>query len=212
MRLSNITLVVHDFGSVLGYQFAWKFPDLVARIVSMDIGMGILKGGFPSNPTPSIGDLMGYQQVNIEAFLTNNDTMMRSNVKGTPCARCASITAKTGWPYYNFIMNGTDRWQTRLAPNLALDQWKFSLTPDLPDKPLLFLFGVCNIGTGCKGGPPCTKRDFYFFGTDWVTYMESAGQPAGAAIGSAIANISGAGHWVQCRAASATNAAMDAWL
>jgi len=76
-----------------------------------------------------------------------------------PCGDCASITAKTGWPYYQFIRNGTDRWQTRLAPSLPLDQWRLSLVPSLPAHiPLLFLYGTCNIGTGCKGCPPCTKR------------------------------------------------------
>eukprot|EP01045_Picozoa_sp_COSAG04_P006484 COSAG04_NODE_319_length_16893_cov_23.060141_13_plen_191_part_00 len=115
MGLRDITLVIHDFGSVLGYQFAYLYPTLVKRLISMDIGMGMLPKGFPADPTPTINELLGYQQVNILSYLNNNNTMMRENVKGMPCGDCASITAKTGWPYYQFIRNGTDRWQTRLG-------------------------------------------------------------------------------------------------
>lgn len=53
--------------------------------------MGILPHGFPPEPTPAVGDLLGYQQVNIAAFLADNNTMMRANVAGTPCAACASV-------------------------------------------------------------------------------------------------------------------------
>ena len=213
MGLRDITLVIHDFGSVLGYQFAYLYPTLVKRLISMDIGMSMLPKGFPADPTPTINELLGYQQVNILSYLTNNNTMMRENVKGMPCGDCASITAKTGWPYYQFIRNGTDRWQTRLAPSLPLDQWRLSLVPSLPAHiPLLFLYGTCNIGTGCKGCPPCSKRTFFFFGLDWIEYLNSAGKPHGAASGSKAAKVGGAGHWIQCRAAAQTNAAMDAWL
>jgi pimeloyl-ACP methyl ester carboxylesterase len=38
MHLAAITLVVHDFGSVLGYQFAYRYPSLVKRIVSPGLG------------------------------------------------------------------------------------------------------------------------------------------------------------------------------
>jgi hypothetical protein len=49
------------------------------------------------------------------------------------------------------VLNGTDRWQSRLALATPLAEWRFSLVPSLPaDVPLLFLFGTCNIGTGCK--------------------------------------------------------------
>ena len=73
-------LVIHDFGSVLGYQLAWQYPRLFKHIISMDIGMGVLPNGYPPNPTPAVSTLMEYQQVNIEAFLTNNDTMMCENI------------------------------------------------------------------------------------------------------------------------------------
>ena len=42
MGLSDITLVIHDFGSVLGYQFTYLYPTLVKRLISMDIGMGMV--------------------------------------------------------------------------------------------------------------------------------------------------------------------------
>lgn len=58
----------------------------------------------------------------------------------------------------------------------------------------------------------CSKRSFYFFGADWIEYLDGAGQPHGAAAGSKAVTVGGAGHWIQCRAAEQTNAAMDAWL
>ena len=63
MGLSDITLVIHDFGSVLGYQFTYLYPTLVKRLISMDIGMGMLPKGFPANPTPTINELLGYQSM-----------------------------------------------------------------------------------------------------------------------------------------------------
>ena len=45
-----------------------------------------------------------------------------------------------------------------------------------------------------------------------LLYLNMSGRPGGAAKGSAVQAVGGAGHWIQCRAAAATNAAMDAWL
>eukprot|EP00966_Prymnesium_polylepis_P137332 3173427-Prymnesium_polylepis.1 len=86
MGLTNITLVIFDFGSVIGYQLVYRHPELVKRVVSMDIGMSILgAGGLPPG-TPSIDSLLAYQQTNVRAFLTKNTTLMQSNILESPCA------------------------------------------------------------------------------------------------------------------------------
>ena len=36
----DTTLVIHDWGSFLGYQFMHLYPSLMTRVVSFDIGSG----------------------------------------------------------------------------------------------------------------------------------------------------------------------------
>eukprot|EP00661_Eupelagonemidae_sp_cell13_P006085 gene6085-2136_t len=47
MGMSNITFVIHDFGSILGYMFAYKYPGLLRKVVSIDIGNTPTPGGQP---------------------------------------------------------------------------------------------------------------------------------------------------------------------
>jgi hypothetical protein len=51
----DTTLVIHDWGSFIGYQLMWRYPDLMQRTVSFDIGSG---------GTPNVT----YQHVNAAAY------------------------------------------------------------------------------------------------------------------------------------------------
>ena len=47
LKLKDITLVIHDWGSMFGYQLAAKRPSLIKRIISFDIGnIGTTRTGF----------------------------------------------------------------------------------------------------------------------------------------------------------------------
>lgn len=216
MDLTNITFVIFDFGSVMGYIYAYKYPERLKAMVSMDIGMGI---GPPSNS--SIDQLAQYQQINIEAFRTDNTTMEQENALFTPCGcglqpppgwmgaaaagRCPclqSITSNWAWPYTQLVNN--TKWAG--ISNIPTSEWKYSLAPDFPSLPLLFLWGKCDIGTGSGWGKPCKKRDFLFFGQDFVHWVSHRG------LHSQVVALDGAGHWTQCKVPNTTNAAIQNWL
>ena len=38
LGLSDVTLVAHDWGSLFGYIFSYKYPELISRVVQFDIG------------------------------------------------------------------------------------------------------------------------------------------------------------------------------
>ncbi|KAL1518827.1 hypothetical protein AB1Y20_003104 [Prymnesium parvum] len=86
----NTTLVIHDWGSFIGYQLMWKFPHLMQRTISFDIG----SGGHPNT---------AYQKVNANGFLTHNSAVTESvaaHYWWAPCVECA--TWRTAWPYERY--------------------------------------------------------------------------------------------------------------
>ena len=124
MGLKKLTLIMFGFGAVLGYQFVYRYPHLVKRVVAMDIGMDLLgggKGGLPTG-TPTLEEQPEYVQTNIRSFLSQNNTMMRTSpaVIGTPCANCdAIINANIGWPYWQMVRDGPkERWPERVVPHV----------------------------------------------------------------------------------------------
>ena len=99
--------MIFDFGSLVGYQFTWKYPELVNKVVSMDIGMGIMKTGLPPG-TPPCTALLGYQQVNVEAFLTHNNSLRvveHSSRRSMPLLNLAlkHINVVALWPAKKYI-------------------------------------------------------------------------------------------------------------
>eukprot|EP00930_Biecheleria_cincta_P048837 TRINITY_DN34095_c0_g1_i1.p1 TRINITY_DN34095_c0_g1~~TRINITY_DN34095_c0_g1_i1.p1 ORF type:complete len:299 (+),score=51.25 TRINITY_DN34095_c0_g1_i1:63-959(+) len=97
--IKNVTLVMHDFGATIGYQFVYRYTSLVSRVISMDIGNKPLPHGmWWPQPLPSFV-LPSYQQINIKAYLSNDDALMRMNSREckSPCANCSMIqvAAKT---------------------------------------------------------------------------------------------------------------------
>ena len=177
-------------------------------MISIDIGMSKLSIlGLPPG-TPRCDQLLPYQQVNVAAFLTQNDTLMRRNVVGTPCANCTAITSNTGWPYFQFCRNTTgDPWPERVRPSVPRHEWKLSFVPSFPPSvPILFLYGTCDIGTGCVGCPPCAPRTMFFFDKSWTDWLAARGD------GTKAQSIGGCGHWCACRQSAATNGAIADWL
>jgi len=213
MGLKNLTLVVFDFGAVLGYQFAYRYPHLVKQVVAMDIGMDLLggKGGLPPG-TPTLEEQPHYVQTNIRSFLSQNDTMMRTSpaVIGTPCANCdAIINANIGWPYWQMVRDGPkETWPERVVPHVPRSQWNFSFAPDFPDEiPLLFAYGTCEDNTGCHGCPPCADRsDYIEYYRPWIRWVDQRSE------GSRSVAISGGDHWSMCRKSKQVNAKIHAWL
>jgi pimeloyl-ACP methyl ester carboxylesterase len=100
--VNNITLVIHDWGSMFGYQLAAKRPEWIARIVSFDIGnLGNPAPGFKafcygtcmmgrsdkrmqrhaSHRLPQVDTrdvLAGYQHANIAVYEGKSDAVART--------------------------------------------------------------------------------------------------------------------------------------
>lgn len=198
LGLQNVTAVTFDFGAALGYQLAYRYPDLIERMVALDIGMSRAP---PTRPVEGLVDyLPTYQQNNINAFLTDDDAAMASNLRwqlfGTsPCHTCriapnaTCAGARTGWPYWNLVR--TDQAWTDFFPERPLAEWEFSLVPSFPaDVPLLFLYSST-----------------MFFDSSWLMWIE--GRDAGT---SQHAQVARTDHWLQVRQPAETNAIITVWL
>ena len=120
---------------------------------------------------------------------------------------CQMFQARIGWPYYQFTRGGKSEWHSRLAPDIALEKWKFYFTPSFPDdRPatgasssprLLFLYAYCDDGTGVGTEKPCEKRTPAIAGDflDWVRGRK----------GSAAIRIDNADHWFAMRSPMIVN-------
>lgn len=93
-KLVDTTLVIHDWGSFLGYQLMWQHPSLMNRTISFDIGTG----GSPNST---------YQEQNRIAWRTQDDGPSHDSARywWAPCPQCASW--RSAWPY-NFTISMRD--------------------------------------------------------------------------------------------------------
>lgn len=217
MGLKDITLVIFDWGANLGYQFTYRYPEIVKRIVAFDIGLEPVDP--PGSKVRASGDaeipyLPAYQQANIQAYRTNNVTYMEPTKEHIMKAMWRGhdpkfFQARTGWPYNGIVLNGTgEEMSERLAPTVPLKDWKFQATPSFPDdKPLFFLYGKCDDGTGCDRCPvkECQPRSMLFFTKSFIKWVES--RP-----GSQVLPIDGAGHWMMTQQSIAVNENVSNWL
>lgn len=215
MGLRDITLVMHDFGVIVGYQLVYRYPGFVKRIVAMDIGMDLLhdQGGLTAayGPLP-LEEQIDYVRTIIVSFLTHNDTMMRTApaVAGTPCADCEKLVSSAlGWPYWQLVREGDAAWPERVLPRVPRSEWDFSFVPSFPaDMPLLFTYGTCQDNTGlCRGCPPCADRSEYTeYYAPWIKWVDERGY------GSRSVAMRDTDHWHMCRGSKATNDAIQAFL
>jgi len=212
LGLRDITLVAHDFGVLAGFMYMYRYPQHLKRTVILDIaqsscadtgcggyygaqlvklvepyGTLTMQGAYP-------GYILQYIELNACSYLLNNEYVARMNALhafNPPCQQCESLTGLVGWPYYQFV-NST--WP--LYTDVPSTEWKFSQVPDLPDIPMLFLYG-----NGTQDAP----RDICFFTQDWWNFLGS--NPNGT-----MAAVEGGGHWFVSEAGPAVNTAMSRWL
>ena len=73
LDLSDVTLVVQDWGGPIGGHFAYRHPERVKRLVVMNT----MIGGRPPHGTPSVLDYPWFKWVHSDAFeptITNQAT------------------------------------------------------------------------------------------------------------------------------------------
>jgi len=156
MGLKDITLVLHDFGSIVGSMYVARHPDVVKRVVAMDVGNSPAPNLYPPSEA-MFNSLFFFQQNAIIAFREKNDTKMFENVRAMsafaasqnpglepPCADCSiapdtkvGIGYKTGWMHRNFV-NEDPAWTSFFAQ--PYNEFDFAFSPTWPDHiPQLFL-------------------------------------------------------------------------
>ncbi|HEX8601106.1 MAG TPA: alpha/beta hydrolase [Pseudoduganella sp.] len=100
-----VTLLVHDWGCVFGYRFAQRHPDLVARVIGVDIGDAGSKAHLDEIGLKGILGIMAYQLWLATAWKIGGgigESMTRSLAKRmhVPVAPDA-LTAEKNYPYYS---------------------------------------------------------------------------------------------------------------
>jgi len=192
MGLEDITLVIHDFGSIVGFQYTVRYPETVKRVVAMDIGNNVEGVMAPSQNA----SLFSFQLQAISAYLSQNSTAMNEVIQSLapPCADCQiapdtdnGVEYLLGWMHYNFI-NEDPAWTSFFDEPEA--NFNFQVTPSWPEEvPQLFLYGT-----------------LLFVQDSLLTWLDERGD------GSGHQQI-GTDHWFMARTtANETNQAMAAFF
>lgn len=128
---SQVTLVLHDWGCIFGYQFAMRHPDRVARIVGVDIGdtRGLAR---TLSASQKMG-VLGYQLALALAWKIGGragDAITRRVARWARApADPATLGWQMNWPYALAWLGGKDA-----LPRHAL--------PFDPHCPMLFVYGT----------------------------------------------------------------------
>jgi cis-3-alkyl-4-acyloxetan-2-one decarboxylase len=145
----KVTLVLHDWGAIFGYQFAMRHPDRVERIVGVDIG------DVESMPRTlrrrEMAGVAGYQLWLALAFRMGRlgDRMTRAMARALRApADPSTISARMNWPYDLTWFGGRE--------SLRLQS-----VPFRPHCPMLFVYG--------------RRKPFMFHSRAWAEAL--AGQP-----------------------------------
>lgn len=179
-----VTLLLHDWGCIFGYEFAARHPDQVERIVAVDIG-DHNSAAFASSLTGKAKwQIFSYQCWLAVAWWTGRhihaglgDRMTRTMAGRL---RCPTAPESIGWPMnYPYAM----QW-------FGLMGGFRGAAPVEPAYPLLYLYGE--------------RKPFMFHSPQWLERI--AARPGSAAQGFRT------GHWVMVEQPGAFNQRVRSWL
>ena len=179
-----VTLMLHDWGCIFGYQFAMRHPDRVARVVAVDVGdhnSGALMRSWGVKEKLSV---MGYQVWLALAwklghhFSENLGTRMtRAMARWLRCpAPQQSITHKMNYPYAMQWFGTAGGFKRAAQIQLPM--------------PLLFVYGE--------------RKPFMFHSPQWLEKIVVTP-------GSAVQGLP-CGHWVMISRPEAFHARVREWL
>ena len=179
-----ITLVMHDWGCIFGYEFAARHPDRVARIAAVDIGDHNSGTFLKSLTGKARWQIFGYQFWLALAWLMGKhlhsglgDSMTRSMAK---TMRCPTAPDRIGWKQnYPYAM----QW-------LGLAGGFKAAAKVQPACPVLYIYGQ--------------RKPFQFQSKRW---LDRIGDQQGSSV-KAFAT----GHWVMCQQPAEFNSTLLAWL
>lgn len=125
-----VILVAHDWGCLYAYMLEKKRPDLVLRMVALDIG-----GGFNLWPSLSTFGIATYQTYLMFAFLIGGPIgtwMARAfaHLVGAPSASTVA-RASVCYPYFHF-------WKAQIATCMGMG-------PYTPRCPVMFMYGCAGV-------------------------------------------------------------------
>ena len=180
----KLSLVLHDWGCIFGYEFAAQHPDRVARIVAVDIGdynTPAFANGLSSSAKLQI---FGYQFWLAVAWkLGNSGAVTLANWMTRFMAgkmRCpnppSSITWQLNYPY-------AMRW-------FGLQGGLKHALPVAPNVPVLYIYGE--------------RKPFMFHSDKWLQTL--------AATDGSEAQAFATGHWVMVQQTELFKARVGAWL
>lgn len=187
-------LVAHDWGANFGYMVAYKFPELILKYASLDIGNDIQMWLDAQDPgiTSPMALFIRFYQTRLAAAYTDPGLLNDATVStfaltgGSPGGHA---TARMGM-YYARVWNRTE-FQRRLAPDVPEDEWEGLWTPlggtGIPQPGMLYI----------QGSTLATTPLFL---------------DAVRADGGRVVEIMDGGHWVPVGAAASVTAELEAWL
>lgn len=142
-----VTLLLHDWGCVFGYEFAARHPQRVSRIVAVDIGDHNGKA-LQRALTPVQGaQIFGYQLCLALAWKAGGNLGDRMTRRMARALRCRTDPAAIGWQMnYPYAM----RWFGAFG-GLA------HAAPVRPACPMLYVYG--------------TRKPFMFHSPEWLVWV-----------------------------------------
>ncbi|MEO7105371.1 MAG: alpha/beta hydrolase [Rhodoferax sp.] len=178
-----VTLLLHDWGCIFGYELATRHPKRVARLVAVDVGDHNSRAYLRALTAKQKMSILLYQLFLAKAWVIGRfvnqalaNGMMRWMAK---LLRCPTPPSKIGWQMsYPYAM----AW-LKLGGGLPTQPVQLQC-------PVLYLYGK--------------RKPFMFHSPDWLQALGSA--PGSAAYGLA------AGHWVMVDQPQPFNAHVLQWL
>jgi pimeloyl-ACP methyl ester carboxylesterase len=186
-------LVGHDWGANFGYMTAYKFPKTVMKYAALDIGNDIQMWKDTQESWAPMASFISFYQKKLgrcyrhpEEFESDMTVKLFAATGGSPSG---VALARMGM-YYDRAWK-RDEFCKRLAPDVALDDWKSLWTPlggtGIPQKGMLYIQGS-NLATTDK-------------------FLEAVREDGGR-----ITELMDAGHWIPKGGAKKVNEELVSWL
>jgi pimeloyl-ACP methyl ester carboxylesterase len=147
----RVILLLHDWGCFFGYQFAMRHPELVERIVGVDIGDAGSRQHLAEIGASGKLKIVAYQVWLALAWFFGSDAMARFMARLIRVPPGREVRAQMGYPY-------AMRWFGVAGGFKGLRVFK-------PHCPMLFLYGE--------------RKPFMFHSRAWAARMQAVAFPTG---------------------------------
>ena len=146
-----VTLLLHDWGCLFGYQFAMRHPEMVERVIGVDIGDAGSRAHLAEIGASGKLKIIAYQVWLALAWVLGSDAMARMMARLIRVPPGREVRAQMGYPY-------AMRWFGVAGGFRDLRVFK-------PNCPMLFLYGE--------------RKPVMFHSRAWAERVESRAFPTG---------------------------------